>query len=240
MSRWLTWVAFEWAIICAALWLLSWSTWMLPLTMIVIGSRQHALGVLGHEAVHRAIGGIPLHWSDRLGNLLCMWPILSDVDTYRRWHMLHHQHLGSDLDPERAQRDMYRTRYSDLTPARRAWILAGDCLGLHADEPLSVLKVVMGPWSAPRAIHALALSSVIVVSFGLLPLLAFISSLFTVFWASMRWRIWHEHIGPDVTLDYRPTWLQRLLFVPHYIWRHVDHHRPGRWAVPCWELRGME
>ncbi len=235
MPRWLFWCAWEWTLIAAALWSVSWSAWMLPLAMIVIGSRQHALGVLGHEAVHRAIGGIPLRWSDRLGNALCMWPILSDVAAYRRWHMLHHQHLGTEWDPERVQRDMYADWYTNLTLARRVKILAADCLGLHAVEPMSVLKVIIGPWSLLRVAHAIVLVAVLSV-FGPVALVAWFAALFSTFWASMRWRIWHEHLGPDVTLDYRPTWWQRALFVPHYIWRHVDHHRPGRWAVPCWEL----
>ena len=237
MTRWLFWIVWEWTLIGAALWSISLSPWMLPLAMIVIGSRQHALGVLGHEAVHRAIGGIPLRWSDRIGNALCMWPILSDVATYRRWHLEHHANLGTDRDPERAQRALFQQWYADLTHARRARILAADAVGLHAVEPLSVLRIIMGPWSKARVAHAIVLVSGLSV-FGPVAFVAFFVALFSTFWASMRWRIWHEHLGPDVTLDYRATWWQRALFVPHYIWRHVDHHRPGRWAVSCWELKG--
>lgn len=236
MSRWLFWVAVEWVIIGAALWAASWSAWLLPVALLVIGSRQHALGVLGHEAVHRAIGGIPLHRSDRLGNVLCMWPILSDVAAYRDWHMPHHRHLGTELDPERSQIALYAQWYTDLTPWRRIRILVADCLGLHAAEPWSVLRTITGAWGPVRAIHALTLSGLIVALAGPVALLAYGFSLFSAFWASMRWRIWHEHLGPDVTLDYTPTWWQRALFVPHYIWCHVEHHKPGQWHLPCWDL----
>jgi len=226
----------EWTLIAAALWSVSWSPWMLPLALIVIGSRQHALGVLGHESVHRAIGGVPLRWSDRLGNALCMWPILSDVATYRRWHLAHHANLGTDRDPERAQRELFAQWYTNLTPARRALILAADSVGLHAAEPMSTLRVIMGPWTVWRWAHLAILASALIAVGGPLGLVAFFAALFSTFWASMRWRIWHEHLGPDVTLEYTASWWQRALCVPHYIWRHVDHHRAGRWSVPCWEL----
>ncbi len=74
------------------------SPWLLPLAILLIGSRQRALATLLHEAAH----GV-LCRSKRLEKILGTWCsgylIFQGWDSYRRSHTLdHHHHLG---DPER-------------------------------------------------------------------------------------------------------------------------------------------
>ena len=68
-------------------------------SVIVIGARMHALAILMHDATHfRFLKN--RKWNDILTNWLCMYPLLSDLATYRQNHLRHHRHLNTDDDPD--------------------------------------------------------------------------------------------------------------------------------------------
>jgi fatty acid desaturase len=241
-ARWLFWVAYEWTLIaasyaCALRWPLLW-----PLALIVIGTRQHALAVLGHEAVHFAVYGtarLNRRINDALGNLLCMWPLLADVAGYRRWHLLHHQFVGTVLDPEIEQRALFADRWVDLTPRRKLALLIKDMVGLHWREAFAVLRTTAGAWTLTRSAYVLALAGLVVVGLGWSALLAWVVAMATGALAAMRARMYREHLGPAVTQVYTATLWERALYLPHYVWMHERHHRRGCWAVPCWDLKHL-
>lgn len=84
--------------ICLAIYLGQASPWLLPLAVLMIGSRQRALATLLHEAAHGA-----LCRSKRLERFLGTWCagylIFQTWASYKRSHTLDHHHkLG---DPER-------------------------------------------------------------------------------------------------------------------------------------------
>lgn len=232
MTRWLFWVAVEWAIILAALWAASWSLWLLPLAMLVIGSRQHALGVLGHEAVHRAAGV-----SDRVANMLTMWPLGASVAGYRLFHLQHHVFLGRENDPELEMKAQFADRWRDLSRGRKATLLARDIIGLHADEPLAFLRRIRGTIKPWRVVHAVAFVALLVLVGDWIGPLIWISALLTSFWACARARAWCEHYGGGQTYVYAPAWWERAIYLPHHVWKHAAHHESGRWNVPAWDLR---
>lgn len=98
---------------------------------IMLGTRQHALGIIGHWAMH---GLLPrwMMWA-------CFVPIAVDPDTYRRSHALHHAHLGSPgLDPEVTVVRKYRERWERL----RAIDFAADALYLHLDEAIDIMRML--------------------------------------------------------------------------------------------------
>ncbi|MEN0065407.1 MAG: fatty acid desaturase family protein [Myxococcota bacterium] len=94
----------EWGMIVAAVLVSAWGFAENPLVyglaVMFIGARQHALAIIGHDAVHfRLFGNRALN--DALGNLLVAWPIFMDVPTFRRFHGSHHRHLGTEEDENR-------------------------------------------------------------------------------------------------------------------------------------------
>ena len=94
-------LAFDWGLI-----LVSWalvvrvSPWLAPLAILLIGSRQRALGNLLHDAGHKILFAGPRR-NDRLANFFVGYPLFSLVDGYRDQHGKHHTHLGlEELDPD--------------------------------------------------------------------------------------------------------------------------------------------
>lgn len=233
MSRWLFWACWEWSILGAMLYASAVWPWCIPIAVLVIGSRQHALGVLGHEVVHRTVP-VP----DWLANVLCMWPIGSSVAGYRAFHLPHHRYLGTELDPEVGLKR--RFGHTDNPSLSVRFKLCGmDVIGWHAYEALTLMRIVWGPTPVQRiAFVAVALGAMTTLAWWL-PCV-WVAALFSAFWACHRLRTWREHYVDErgVTQTYRLScpWWARAIYAPHYIWKHHDHHSPGRGRVPCWEL----
>ncbi len=86
-------------------------------TAIVAAREMRALECLVHDASH-------YNWTrrrklnDLLANLLAAWPVLSEVDSYRRTHLVHHQFLGGDADT-----DLIRWRKLNLRGLDRTRLL---------------------------------------------------------------------------------------------------------------------
>ncbi len=68
-----------------------------PFSLLVIGSRQRALGNLLHDASHRSLDGNRRR-SRILANILFCWPLWVSMAIYRNEHNRHHRFLG---DPAR-------------------------------------------------------------------------------------------------------------------------------------------
>jgi fatty acid desaturase len=124
----------EWGVIlavaaAATTW---WSVWIALPAALVLATRQHALFVLYHDAVHGLIAQ-NRRLNDFLINTAVGVPLLLPVHLYRALHISHHRHLGSRYDPERVL--LYRGQpwnYRPLATAALAAQLAGDLLGWNA------------------------------------------------------------------------------------------------------------
>ena len=93
--------------------------------LAVIASRQHALMVLGHEAIHKRWS--PNMWvNDWLGRGLALFPVFISLAKWRFIHLCHHQHTHTADDPDRAI-------YARYPLAASAWwrLLARDVCGLN-------------------------------------------------------------------------------------------------------------
>jgi fatty acid desaturase len=66
---------------------------------VVIGARQHALAILGHDGAHR-LACRNRFINDLLTCILCFWPIGAALGGYRRFHFGHHRLVGTSDDPE--------------------------------------------------------------------------------------------------------------------------------------------
>ena len=223
--------------------------------VLVIGTRQHALAVLSHDATHFHVSRSK-RLNDLLSNLLAAWPMAFSSSGYRRWHLQHHRTVGTEDDPELM---MYRKFGSKWSPgASRVKLFVTDLMGLGSYE-LLVLWHDLLQWRPPepawrRIEETLGLllwpaiaAGVAIWSLGwraaLVLALLWYGSLFTSFFAVYRLRCYSEHIGTEWThrLAKPPLW-QRLLYLPANTWMHWEHHtwpaiplRQMRHAVPALE-----
>ncbi|MGH6885671.1 MAG: fatty acid desaturase family protein [Geminicoccales bacterium] len=95
-------IAGEWASIAAAIALSAyfWHPALYLLAVIFIGSRQHALLILGHDASHYRI--LPTRWqNDLVSNIFLMWPTFASVESFRKFHGTHHQYTNLQNDGNR-------------------------------------------------------------------------------------------------------------------------------------------
>lgn len=69
------------------------------LALFVIGGRQLALGILMHDAIHGSLFRTPA-LNRFVGRWLCAYPIFQDSGEFRRYHLQHHNHTGTDADPD--------------------------------------------------------------------------------------------------------------------------------------------
>lgn len=124
----------EWAVILVAATIATvwWSVWTALPAALIIATRQHALLVLYHDAVHGLIAR-SRRLNDFVINTAVGVPLLLPVHLYRALHISHHRHLGTRHDPERVL--LYRGQhwsYRPLTTGALAAQLAGDLLGWNA------------------------------------------------------------------------------------------------------------
>lgn len=117
----------EWALIFATLWL--WSEvqawWLLPLCILFIGTRQHALINLVHEACHWNVSR-DRRWNDRISDLLFATPVLLTTAGFRDGHLPHHTDLG------RAAGDTEKRVWINIRGWRFAGLLARHLVGWTA------------------------------------------------------------------------------------------------------------
>jgi len=92
--------------------------------MVLLGGRQLGLGILMHDCAHR--GFLPsAKANDWVGQWLCAAPVFADLDVYRRYHMTHHRHAGTDQDP-----DLPNYRGYPVSPGSFARKVLRDAMGL--------------------------------------------------------------------------------------------------------------
>ena len=91
----------DWAVIFAAMAMaLYLSVWLLPLSVVVIASRQRALGIFIHDATHKHICR-NMRLNDLVARYLLALPLFEDFTSYRKSHTNHHRNLGHDSnDPD--------------------------------------------------------------------------------------------------------------------------------------------
>ncbi|MEM1182874.1 MAG: fatty acid desaturase family protein, partial [Acidobacteriota bacterium] len=92
-------VAVTWSLIALAMALVA--AFPNPATVLValglIGGRQLALAILMHDASHRSLCRSRA-LNDYVGTWLCGAPIWQNLGKYRRHHLVHHSHTGTEKD----------------------------------------------------------------------------------------------------------------------------------------------
>jgi fatty acid desaturase len=200
-------------------------TWLLAL--LVIGNRQHALAILGHDGTHFTLSH-DRRLNDFLTNFFAFWPVGLTVSGYRALHFRHHKHTGTEDDPELGHKRS-RSPQWDL-PAKPARILkyaALDIVGGSFPDYLIILKYSK-PDKRSEYLPLLCFHAVAIVLLGASGLwwagLLWYAGLVTTFMMSFRLRLWLEHQGTPETHRLHLNLWQAPLLAPHNSWMHWEHH----------------
>ena len=241
--------------------------WPNPLVLfvcvVIIGTRQHALFVVAHDAAHYLL------YESRLANELvgraCAMVQGLSMCTYRVIHRLHHNNLYGALDPDTALHGGY--------PRGRAYLakkLLKDLSGLTAWKTYAYFlggapalntatNVAVRPLddtseklrnearhdrNAVIAFHLMALVLFAMSGYLIEYLVLWVLPLATVVQAILRLRAIAEH---GATTDFSspltaartnvaPAWLEWLIF-PHHVNYHIEHHLYA--SVPHYNLPAL-
>ena len=223
--NWLRDVCLDWFLIVAAIATACSVPVLIPVSIFVVGNRQHALALLGHEATHKLVAKSP-RWNYVLGNVFCFGPIGLPFDVYRKFHMLHHKFLGTTLDPELTRK--LRANITANKATRRNIVLqfTKDLLFLNVGD-IRHFQLE----KSERDKLWIGLSHLLIILSGfiniIIPIVWYLSMMSSLL-ACSRLRIWHEHVGTVKTHKIRASWWQKLLFLPHASAYHHEHHeKPG-------------
>jgi fatty acid desaturase len=230
------------------------------LSVLVIGTRQHALFVIAHDAAHYLL--YERRWLNDLVGRVCAAVQGLSMCTYRVIHRLHHNNLYGELDPDTALHGGYprgraylvRKLVKDLT-GQTAWktyaYFLGGAPALNtatniAVRPLDDTSEKLRAEAKRDRNMVVALHLVVLVVFawsGFLVqyLVLWVLPLVTVVQAILRLRAIAEH---GATTDFSspltaartniaPAWLEWLLF-PHHVNYHIEHHLYA--SVPHYNL----
>lgn len=238
--------------------------WPHPLVLIpailIIGSRQHALFIIAHDAAHYLLYGHRA-LNDAVGRLCATIQGLS-MCSYRVIHRMHHNNLYGELDPDtalhggypRGRRYLARKLLKDLT-GQTAWktyayfLFAAPALNTATNKAIRPLddtsERLRSEARSDRnwviAFHVLALAIAAWSGYLVQYLVLWVLPLVTVVQAILRLRAIAEH---GATTDFSspltaartnlgPAWLRWALF-PHNVNFHIEHHLYA--SVPMYNL----
>jgi fatty acid desaturase len=245
--------AFEWATILAAASAAEWSgsAVVYALTVLLIGSRMHALGVLMHEAAHYRLSP-DRRRNEILGEILLAWPILVTLHGYRDHHFTHHRELNTARDPDWT-RKLSDPFFAFPKTRRVFWLdvlkaLVGIRFLAEARAVLRSNGLRNVPWRLMVARLAFYLAVVgaltgaghgrWLLEYWLVPLVT--SFAFFVFVRSVA-----EHHGGSMEYSHAynhsrhvdPLWWERYLLAPYSVGSHLDHHLYP--SVPWYHLNEL-
>jgi fatty acid desaturase len=257
---WLRAVATEWAIIGLTMWICNrWPKWWLwVIGVFVIGTRQHALGIMAHEGVHYLVTRDKF-WNDLLANWLAAYSLTYPVEGYRTNHLIHHRWLDTPEDPERAGIDHYPEDWTYPMPKRRFLLmLLRDVLGVYTWRTRKLYNYI---WVIPTGklphilkvgfFHALVFTIAFMTGYIWTYLLLWLFPLFTIALLCFRLRTAAEHsaIIPqrrytmtevDTIRTTRTTFgcpITGFLLAPYNMSYHIEHHLYP--SVPVFRLKAL-
>lgn len=247
---------FEWLIILSTLWItMRWWSWPLAfLATIIVSSRQHALLVLYHDAVHFLISP-NRRLNDFLINLLVGVPLLLPVHMYRALHLSHHKDLGTKYDPERVL--LYRNQswnYRALPTRRLLGQLLGDLFLVNSLQMVwffilekgkkeSHLRLEKTRFYAELPLMFMIFWSAVVFLLFRMPeavaaLLIWFIAYFTFTQLFQKLRSFAEHTTAEDDLALACSWspglLGRIFLWPYNINYHREHHKYA--GIPWFRL----
>lgn len=211
----------------------------LPLVIMWIGARQHALAILMHDGAHyllfknRRLNAV-------VSELFLAWPLFITMRAYRGSHFAHHRHVNTDKDPDLMRKQNSEWEFPKSWKALGA-LLAKDVFGLNTHQQLFELADMAeqkdapsgkgGHYTSARILYYVIVLSV-VTYFRLWPLflLLWVVPILTWLKMIMRVRSIAEHFAIENDHAYTksrttlPSFLERVFVAPRNVNFHLEHH----------------
>jgi fatty acid desaturase len=253
-------IACDWAVVvgCFA----AVARWPHPLVWLgaalVVASRQHALLILMHEAVHyRFLKSHAL--ADRISDLFMARPLFISTAGFRANHLPHHWYTHTDRDPD-WMRKLDAPEYDFPQPLRALLrTLVRDLLGGGLVDMVNAVVILRRgaqataereaargqaatPWGMLGYYAVLAAGITLAGLWGRVLLLWIVPSV-TLLPFLMRLRNVCEHFGLEgdhelnLSRNYPGSFWERFFIVPHNFGYHLDHHLYP--SVPYYNLRRL-
>ncbi len=243
-----TWLVIAGCFAMLAVWPLAF-----PLAVVILGGRQLALAVAMHEAAHGTL--FRTRWlNERFADAVCARPVWSDAGRYRRHHLQHHAHTGTERDP-----DLGLAPVEPMPRASLARKIARDLLGATGAKRVVGLLLIdagligydVGGGSlekrergsighhavrlvrhfGPTLVANVALYAVLAAAGIGWTYLAWAVAYLTTFSLFVRIRSLAEHACMERTADplrntrtTRASWLARATVAPLHVNYHLEHH----------------
>jgi fatty acid desaturase len=238
------------------------SYWFYPLAFVIAGTRFHGLEAMMHEAAHYRLH--PNKKANELVGELSLWPMGLSLFLYRKVrHFSHHKNFGTMGDAHMSMDyKKHSTRFDIPTPLPK---LLTNCLLVAVKFPAEVwvgqiyaiskllprLSKNLGRlWVGFQVFTWLSIvagSIIFNLKIALIYLLFFVLPLMWIAVFSRYLRLLTEHFGIPVspktlipgseTRTVLVAWPMRVLFWPHNINYHIEHH----WypSVPFYNLPAL-
>jgi fatty acid desaturase len=231
--------AFEWA--CIAALIAAASAVSHPVfsgaCMLLIATRQHALLALMHEYAHHQLSRRRAGLNDAVGDLFTALPFFITIHGFRRNHLAHHRHVGTDQDPnwvaslKKPKFHFPKTRAAfaiEVLKHSLGRYTLGDLKGYTVDAGMST---GLPPATRLRAAAFAITGAGMAAYFGIwdILLLYWIVPLATFLMAILYVRDVGEHFGmpaPGIerSRTVLPGWLERVLIAQNGVNFHAEHH----------------
>lgn len=248
MGFWL--LAHCWALIVAAgvFYVLFPNLLTFILCLVITGSRQLGLAILMHEGSHGML--FKTRWlNENLTQAFASWPMILNMDVYRKRHMAHHRFTRTDADPENylytpfpvTKQSMGRKVLRDLTGI----VFLRTQIGIFRHiwgKPEGRGKRLKAFYMGPALLYTAAITGFALAGRLDLFLVCWLIPLMTTQQLFLRIRNIAEHSTmPDLENPLKnsrttlASWWERLTFAPYFVNYHIEHHMLP--FVPCYRLR---
>lgn len=246
-------IFFNWAMIVAIFAVvIAWSnplTWLLG--VLFLGGRQLGLAVLMHEAGHKTLFKTD-RLNERVGQWLCAYPVLGDVNAYGASHRVHHRFAGTDEDPDLPNYQNYpvtRTSFlrkikRDLTGQTGMLLIRSVFGGKGRNLMLREGESTHSEWRglAVNLLLFLVMLASGVGAYYALWAIAYVTTYPLI--ARIRQVAEHGNVpdlyDQDPRMNTRTTCanpLERLIFCPNQVNYHIEHHLLA--SVPAHKLKSL-
>lgn len=244
-------IGLEWSIILS----LGYACWSYfnaityTLTVIIIGSRIHALSILMHEATHFGLcsGIINRKYNDLIANLLICWPIFFNIEDYRANHFLHHRYLRTEKDPDymsgidkqeysfpQTPKNLYKNIAIHFTGIKSPIIIGEMLIRMHKAKKanISSSKPTIHNRHIKIIYYLLIFSALTYFQIWTPYLLLWIIPLATTFQGYFYIRSIAEHSNLPTegsknisqSRSTEPSFTEKILIAPYNVSHHLEHH----------------
>lgn len=252
----------DWVVILAGLTLAARfpTVWGYAIAFLLIGTSQYRLFILAHDAIHGALHP-NRRLNDNLARWLVYGPMFMALEDARRNHLQHHRHMGTAADPDRYLHTFTdkATPLSFLLYCSGFATFGKTVLKVTPFGRLLQKKTPTSPTSQTspnlltdylkQRIPVFIWQPLLIAAFWLSPLpiwayfLLWFAPIYALVFVPDEIRAFCDHAVlcyPDEAGDrgrlvsFVPPWWEALLFAPHHMHYHAEHHL---WpAIPHYNL----